>query len=58
RNPVDALVEAGSEADLIVVGSRGRGSVRGLILGSVSQGVLHSATVPVVVLPKGVDATE
>ncbi|MEE2055395.1 universal stress protein [Nocardiopsis umidischolae] len=55
---MDALVEAGSEADLIVVGSRGRGSVRGLILGSVSQGVLHSATVPVVVLPKGVDATE
>ncbi|MEU0242057.1 universal stress protein [Nocardiopsis sp. NPDC006198] len=58
RNPVDALVEAGAEADLIVVGSRGRGSIRGLILGSVSQGVLHSATVPVVVLPKGVDATE
>jgi len=57
-NPVDALVEAGAEADLIVVGSRGRGSVRGLILGSVSQGVLHSATVPVVVLPKGADATE
>lgn len=51
-DPVDALVGAGDSADLIVVGSRGRGSVRGLLLGSVSQGVLHSAKVPVVVLPR------
>ena len=52
--PVDALVEAGKSADLIVVGSRGRGSVRGLLLGSVSQGVLHSTSVPVVVLPRNI----
>lgn len=52
RDPAQAIVEAGETADLIVVGSRGRGSVRGLLLGSVSQGVLHTATVPVVVLPK------
>ncbi|MFD6100367.1 universal stress protein [Nocardiopsis flavescens] len=51
KNPVEALVEAGAEADLVVVGSRGRGSVRGMFLGSVSQGVLHAATVPVAVLP-------
>ncbi|OLT29519.1 universal stress protein UspA [Nocardiopsis sp. CNR-923] len=51
-NPVDALVEAARGADAVVVGSRGRGTVRGLLLGSVSQGVLHHSPVPVVVLPK------
>ncbi|MET9796185.1 universal stress protein [Nocardiopsis alba] len=51
-DPATALIEAGESADMIVVGSRGRGSVRGLLLGSVSQGVLRGATVPVVVLPR------
>lgn len=54
-NPVDALLEAAAEADVIVVGSRGRGTVRGLLMGSVSQGVLHHAKVPVVVMPKHAD---
>ncbi|WP_017601485.1 universal stress protein [Nocardiopsis lucentensis] len=57
-NPVDALIEAARGADAIVVGSRGRGSVRGLLLGSVSQGLLHHSPVPVVVLPKHAEEYE
>lgn len=57
-NPVDALLEASKEADAVVVGSRGRGTVRGLLLGSVSQGVLHRSKVPVFVLPKRADESD
>ncbi|WP_040685090.1 universal stress protein [Nocardiopsis halotolerans] len=56
-SPVNALLRAAEatedapRADAIVVGSRGRGTVRGLLLGSVGQGVLHHSEVPVVILP-------
>ena len=57
-HPVEALLKAGEDADLLVVGSRGRGGVRGLVMGSVSQGVLQHARMPVAVLPPRSEETE
>lgn len=48
--PVAALLDEAGETDLLVVGSHGRGAVRRMLLGSVSQAVLHYAKCPVVVL--------
>ena len=51
EEPAKALLDAaGEDAQLIVVGSRGRGGFRGLLLGSTSQKVMHQAHSPVMVV--------
>lgn len=50
---VRAILDASDDAALIVLGTRGRGEFLGAVLGSVSQGVLHRAKVPVAVIGGG-----
>jgi nucleotide-binding universal stress UspA family protein len=51
--PAQELVAAAEHADLLVVGARGAGGFKRLLLGSVSTHVTHHAHCPVVVIPAG-----
>ncbi|MDY6810586.1 MAG: universal stress protein [Actinomycetota bacterium] len=50
EEPAKAVLDASGDAQLIVVGSRGRGGFTGLLLGSTSQKILHQAERPVMVV--------
>jgi nucleotide-binding universal stress UspA family protein len=49
-HPTQVLLDATADADLVVVGSRGRGGFTGMLLGSVSHSVVSQAACPVVVV--------
>jgi nucleotide-binding universal stress UspA family protein len=54
--PARALLDTTGPHDLLVVGARGLGGFRGLLLGSVSQRCVHLARAPLVVVREGVPA--
>jgi nucleotide-binding universal stress UspA family protein len=54
--PARTLVTCSKPGDRLVVGSRGRGAVSSVLLGSVSHYCVHHAQCPVVVVPPGSEA--
>ena len=55
-DPAEVLVDLSRGVDLLVLGSRGYGPLRSVLLGSVSRRVMAKAHCPVSVLPRGVKA--
>jgi nucleotide-binding universal stress UspA family protein len=51
-DPAEALITASKDADLLVLGTRGRSPLAGLLLGSVSQLCAAAASCPVVLIKK------
>jgi nucleotide-binding universal stress UspA family protein len=49
-NPARALLDAADDADLLVVGSRGHGGFKGVLVGSISQQCVQHSKCPVVVV--------
>jgi nucleotide-binding universal stress UspA family protein len=49
--PVEVLTETTKTSELLVLGTRGRGGFAGMLLGSTTDGVLHHAKGPVMVVP-------
>ena len=50
-SPASLLIEFSTAVDLVVVGTRGRGGLAGVLLGSTSQTVLGHSTCPVMIVP-------
>ena len=57
-DPTEALIEASTGANLLVLGTRGRSPFAGLMLGSVSQGCSAHANCPVVLVKTSDDAAQ
>jgi nucleotide-binding universal stress UspA family protein len=49
--PVEEIINAATDADMIVLGQRGAGGFTRLVMGSVSSQVTHHADVPVTIIP-------
>jgi nucleotide-binding universal stress UspA family protein len=56
-DPADGMIAASERVDVLVLGSRGYGPLRAVLLGSVSRRVTREARCPVIVLPRGVRAS-
>jgi nucleotide-binding universal stress UspA family protein len=54
-DPIEALIAAAEDADLLVLGTRGRSPFAGLLLGSVSQACAAHASCPVVLVKRDSD---
>jgi nucleotide-binding universal stress UspA family protein len=48
----DALADACADVDLLIVGSRGYGTIERVLLGSTSRALIHRASCPVMVVPR------
>jgi nucleotide-binding universal stress UspA family protein len=57
-DPASMLADAASDADLLIVGSRGYGPFRCVLMGSVSAKLISSSKCPVMVVPRGKHAQE
>jgi nucleotide-binding universal stress UspA family protein len=55
-DPIESLLKAAEDADLLVLGTRGRSAFAGLLLGSVSQAVSAHAPCPVVLVKRSDEA--
>ncbi len=50
-DPVDVLITAARDSDLLVLGSHGQGRLTSALLGSVSEGCVRRGTTPVLIVP-------
>ncbi len=51
NHPVEALLDASRESQLLVVGAHGRGAFAGMSLGSVTTAAIHHSSCPVMTVP-------